>query len=309
MQKDLFNTFRPGRALTDRGQTLDQQWGRLNVTFEQLKPEEEAGRRPSLILSPMIAETGQPLLISNLDLTGISGTGAAGASQTLDLFKALPEAAKGLTLATAVRMSATFPLITPAVSLPTIPPLHPLDAGYFDDYGMAIALGYLKQRDVVDWVEANTSGIILVQINAFPAGAIPPDAVDASCADLPRATLDGAILRTLSPIASPLAGLFSSRGASMVFRNDQELDTLQQLTRKLRSKTGRPLSFEHVVFENAARASFSWYLPQRDLECMRSQLEAPHNKAALEQLTAAWRSGEAEAAAVDPPVTGQGSAQ
>ena len=300
VQKDLFNTFRPGRALSDRGRTLDEQWGKLNVTFEQQRAEEEAGRRPSLILSPMIAETGQPLLISNLDLTGISGTGAAGAQQTLDLFKALPDASRGLTLATAVRMSATFPLITPSVSLPTIPPLHPLDAGYFDDYGMAVALGYLKQRDVIDWVSANTAGIILVQINAFPTGALSPDAVDSSCADLPHATLDGAILRTLSPIVSPLAGLFSSRGASMVFRNDQELDTLQQLMRKLRAKDGKPLSFEHVVFENAARASFSWYLPQHDLECMRSQLDAPHNRVAIEQLTAAWRSGEADAASAEP---------
>ncbi len=309
VQKDLFNTFKLGRALSDRGQTLDQQWGKLNITFEQLRAEEEAGRRPSLILSPMIAETGQPLLISNLDLTGISGTGKAGAQQTLDLFKALPDAAKGLTLATAVRMSATFPLITPSVSLPTIPPLHPLDAGYFDDYGMAIALGYLKQRDIIDWMSANTSGIILVQINAFPTGALGADAVDSGCADLPQRTLDGAILRTLSPIVSPLAGLFSSRGASMVFRNDQELDTLQQLMRKLRNKDGKALSFEHVVFENAARASFSWYLPQHDLECMRSQLGAPHNKAALEQLATAWRSGEAEAAAADPAAPADGVAQ
>ena len=300
VQKDLFNTFRPGRAVSDRGRTLDEQWGKLNVTFEQMRPEEEAGRRPSLILSPMIAETGQPLLISNLDLTGISGTGAAGAQQTLDLFKAVPDAARGLTLATAVRMSATFPLITPSVSLPTIPPLHPLDAGYFDDYGMAIALGYLKQHDVIDWITANTSGIILVQINAFPTGALAPDAVEAGCADLPKPTLDGALLRTLSPIVSPLAGLFSSRGASMVFRNDQELDTLQQLMRKVRGKDGQPLSFEHVVFQNAARASFSWYLPQHDLECMRTQLDASHNKEALAQLKAAWRSGEAEAAAADP---------
>ena len=69
--------------------------------------------------------------------------------------------------------------------------------------------------------------------------------------------------------------------------------------RKLRAKDGKPLSFEHVVFQNAARASFSWYLPQHDLECMRTQLEAPHNKAALERLAVVWRSGEADAAAVD----------
>ncbi len=297
VRKDIFNTFRPGRTITDRGRTLDRQWGRLNITFAALRAEEAAGRRPSLILSPMIAETGQPLLISNLDLTGISGPlrgEAKGAQQTIDLFRTLPEAARGLTLATAVRMSATFPLITPAVSLPTIPPLHPLDAGYFDDYGMGVALAYLKQHDVIDWIAANTSGVILVQINAFPVHAAPADAGGNGCTDLTRDTLDGYIIRSLSPIVSPLAGLFSSRGASMVFRNDQGFDTLQQLMHKVPGKDGKPLSFELVAFENAARASFSWYLPQRDLECMRGQLDAAHNKVAMARLVELWRDGSVE---------------
>ena len=301
VQRDIFNTFRPARTSSDRGRTLERQWGSLNVTFEQLRAEEAAGRRPSLILSPMIAETGQPLLISNLDLTGISDApapGGTGKRQTVDLFRELPEAARGLKLATAVRMSATFPLITPSVSLPTIPPLHPLDTGYFDDYGMSVALGYLKQSDVIDWISANTSGVIVVQINAFPVHDAPTDAGGAGCTDLPRASsLDAYVWDALAPVASPLTGLFAARGASMVFRNDQEFDTLQQLMRKIPGKDGKPLSFDRVAFDNAARASFSWYLPQRDLECMRTQLDVPHNKAAMARLVDLWSQGQADAAA------------
>ncbi len=302
VQRDIFNSFWPWRTTSDRGRTLEQQWGGLNVTFEQLRAEEAAGRRPSLILSPMIAETGQPLLISNLDLTGISDTIARegpGKRQTVELFRELPEARRGLKLSTAVRMAATFPGITPSVSLPTIPALHPLDTGYFDDYGMSVALGYLKQDDVIKWIADNTSGVILVQINAFPVRSAPADAGGEGCADLPTAPREGYLWDTLAPISSPLTGLFSSRGASMVFRNDQEFDTLRQLMQKVPGKDGKPLSFERVGFENAARASFSWYLPQSDLECMRSQLQAPHNKAAFAELSKLWRNGAAE-----PVVTG-----
>jgi len=41
------------------------------------------------------------------------------------------------TLQTAARMNAAFPVISPAVDLPTRPPRRVVDAGYFDNYGMA----------------------------------------------------------------------------------------------------------------------------------------------------------------------------
>ena len=295
VRQDLFNTFKPWRTSADRGRALEQQWQTLDVTFEQLRAEEEAGRRPSLILSPMIAETGQPLLISNLDLTGITD---AGTRQTVDLFVESPETARQLKLSTAVRMSATFPVLSPSVSLPTIPPLHVLDAGYFDDYGISIALGYLKQPDVIDWIAANTSGVILVQINAFPVRTAALDSGDPACQELARGSGNDWMSRAMAPISTPLSGLFSSRGASMVFRNDQEFDTLQQLMTRTAGKDG-PLTFERVSFENAARASFSWYLPRRDLDCMRRQLEEVHNKEAFEHLAQVWNGSAPSTAAAE----------
>ena len=167
---------------------------------------------------------------------------------------------------------------------------HALTPNYADTSNIR---AYIHEM-VIDWIAANTSGVILVQINAFPVHAAPADAGGNGCTDLTRDTLDGYIIRSLSPIVSPLAGLFSSRGASMVFRNDQGFDTLQQLMHKVPGKDGKPLSFELVAFENAARASFSWYLPQRDLECMRGQLDAAHNKVAMARLVELWRDGSVE---------------
>ena len=57
----------------DRGRTLEDQWKTLDqVTFKGLREGEKAGWRPSLILSPMIVETGRRLLFSNLDLYGLT---------------------------------------------------------------------------------------------------------------------------------------------------------------------------------------------------------------------------------------------
>lgn len=284
---DLFNFVLPWRHEEDRGRTLEKQWRTLDVTFDQLREDEAAGLRPSLIFSPMLAETGQPLLISNLDLSGIDDSGSG---ETFDLFKEMPEAARHLKLSTAVRMSATFPLVSPTVSLPTIPPRHVLDAGYFDDYGMSMALAYLKQPDVVDWLAQNTAGVIVVQINAYPVATLPDGPIrQPECREAAVSTFDSLLARALEPMVGPLAGLFSARGASMVFRNDQELRLLQARFAQVRTASGAPLALDRVSFENAARASFSWYLPQRDLSCMRLQLAEPHNVKAFDRLVRLWR--------------------
>ena len=298
VQDDLLSTLLPRRRDRDRGTALEDQWQTLDVTFESLRDSEALGDKPSLIFSPMIAETGQPLLISNLDLAGIPDRDSR---QAIDLFSKLPEAAKLLKLKTAVRMSATFPFVSPSVSLPTIPPLHVLDAGYFDNYGMSIALGYLKQPDIVQWLADNTSGVILIQIKAYAASAEPDAGMTETCREQPT-SIDNWFTHAFSAIISPLEGLFNSRGASMVFRNDLELDSLKQLLGKTSDKDGNPLRLDSVSFENAARASFSWYLPKRDLDCMRQQLAAPGITSQLRKLEAAWNAWTPSvAAAEDPP--------
>ena len=284
VQDDLLNTLLPRRRDHDRGTALEDQWKTLDVTFESLRESEAQGNRPSLIFSPMIAETGQPLLISNLDLAGIPDRDS---DQAVDLFKKMPEAPGLLKLKTAVRMSATFPFVSPSVSLPTIPPLHVLDAGYFDNYGMSIALGYLKQPDIVQWLADNTSGVMLIQIKAFAQSAEADTGIAGKCRQ-PPAVPDSWINRAFSAVTSPLAGLFNSRGSSMVFRNDLELDSLKQLLGKTRDKDGNPLRLDSIAFDNAARASFSWYLPKGDLDCMRQQLNAPRIASQFKKLEAAW---------------------
>ena len=52
----------------DRGVVLENQWKTLKVPFRQLYEDEKQGRRPSLIVSPMVIESGERMLISNLDL-------------------------------------------------------------------------------------------------------------------------------------------------------------------------------------------------------------------------------------------------
>ena len=70
-----------------------------------------------------------------------------------------------LKLATAVRMSATFPYVTSAVTLPVDPPRHVVDAGYYDNYGVNLAAAWIASHRV--WITNNTSGVLVVQARAF----------------------------------------------------------------------------------------------------------------------------------------------
>ena len=85
----------------------------------------------------------------------------------------------GFRLATAARMSATAPMISPAVYLPSDPELRVADSGFYDNYGMDVAAAWLFRNRC--WLKANTSGVLLVQIRAMGrremrTGVVPPAA-------------------------------------------------------------------------------------------------------------------------------------
>jgi len=87
--------------------------------------------------------------------------------------------ANGFRLATAARMSATAPMISPAVYLPSDPELRVADSGFYDNYGMDVAAAWLFRNRC--WLKANTSGVLLVQIRAMGrremrTGVVPPAA-------------------------------------------------------------------------------------------------------------------------------------
>ena len=202
--RDFFPNSLVPWATYNRGDALEDAWidfdKGIGHTFGQIKDKEYAGLIPSIIFSPMLVEDGRRLLISNLplqDLAFIQGKALmADDEQTLrdqyrgynptkpepdlydleypdlasvsavELFGLFGEAGRdNLKLASAVRMSATFPYVTSAVALPTDPPRHAVDAGYYDNYGINLATAWVFSHRV--WIARNTSGVLVVQSRAF----------------------------------------------------------------------------------------------------------------------------------------------
>jgi hypothetical protein len=280
---DLPGAFRPSPHRHDRGVELERQWTTLAKTFPELSDGERAGWRPSLVVSPMVVESGRRLLISNLDLSRLaetkplepilitdrSGPEADAARiysrSAIEFFRIFPEARATFSLQTAVRMSATFPFASPAVNLPTDVPRRVVDAGYYDNYGVDLATSWIYVNQ--DWIRKHTSGVALIQIRAYPS-----EQEVLSFFGLPGedqrgllTKLQDRLMTSFQGLSSPLAGGLSAREWSMRFRNATQVRVLDDLLNRNRS----PRLFETFVFENSTEFAMNWFLSDRDITSMR----------------------------------------
>ncbi len=103
--------------------------------------------------------------------SGVSSEPCDYSLTALEFYRLFPEATN-FRLSTAVRMSASFPFVSPAVNLPTDPPRRIVDAGYYDNYGIQVATAWIAKN--VGWLAENTSGVTLIQIRECPQLRRPP---------------------------------------------------------------------------------------------------------------------------------------
>ena len=234
-------------------------------TFADLHPDEKAGLRPSMIFSPMMVEDSRRLLISNLNvdylaqqtgpMLGSVAPEALYSRPGLEFFGRFPASHDRFQIGTAARMNASFPVISPAVSLPTNPPRRPVDAGYFDNYGLDIAAHWLfHNREKLIEV---TGGVAIVQIRAFPLQVRG----DGFCPEDPEHGESGGLLSdALSVVSTPLQALLRARGSAAYHRNNELLSALNQSFNALH----QPGFLSTVAFELDSDAALNWYISSEE---------------------------------------------
>jgi hypothetical protein len=149
--------------------------------------------------------------------------------EALELFRLFPEAKPHFKLSTAVRMSATFPYFTPAVSLPTSPRRRVVDAGYYDNYGVGLAASWLFSSRSAAWIGEHASKIVLVQIRDSVSD---PD----RCLEQVPEGGTGVISRALEEASSPPEGMYNGVFGAASFRNDGQLELLSAYFRADRAR-------------------------------------------------------------------------
>ncbi len=270
---DLGHIFRAGGIHRDRGRVLQAHWPTLDKPFRAWREDEAQGNRPSVIYAPMLIESGAPFFISNLNLKAFRQhftyrDGSDDADEhSAELFRVLPGAYEepdgNLTVATAARLSSTFPYVLPAVSLPSKPHRRVVDAGYYDNFGIDVATGLLNTDKVRDWVVRHCSGVLIIALRAFP--------------DQPPEKTAPALARLFWWLSSPIEAMFNARGSSQTFRNREQLRLTRQIYGAALAAQGGGGDWQQqgrdfidiVTFTCDEQSSMSWHLSEADMARLR----------------------------------------
>ncbi len=191
--------------------------------------------RPDVHTRPMVVTAGSKIT-EDEDGATVGSYSLFG----LEFFKLFPKAT-AFRVATAVRMNATFPFVSPAVSLPTSPPRHVVDAGYFDNYGVYVSTAWLHMNR--DWLVDKTSGVLLIQIRD---GLSVFDRWDIDDRD---PSISKLIAQGYQFLLSPIQGAAKARSTTGMFRNDRDVESLSDW---FTLKTGHREFFTTIVLENPA---------------------------------------------------------
>ncbi len=256
----------------DRGYAFDLKFNQntdfvLNHEFDHYKNLEFESQLPTLILAPTIVNDGRRLLMSTQGLSflthepsflSLNSEKSHDAVEFSRLFR--EQSADKLSFVTALRLSASFPYITPLVNLPSQPSVELIDAGVRDNEGLEITLRYLKEFK--GWIKNNTSGVHIIQIKANRPNEIP---------------IKESKKTKLDQIALPINGVVQSFNNLQIYNksiltnwSSEVLDFSMEVSR-------------FSLFEKEDKVSLSWHLTEEE---KRTILQTFQNKSNQKEL--AW---------------------
>ena len=160
--------------LRDRGYAFERALnsntkGVLNHTLGDYQRDESAANIPLMFYHTVITRDGKKMLISTQPLRFMTKPVLDSAITKVNNPDAIDYATffaeqkpYDLRLLTILRMNATFPIVLPNVWLPSEPVIDVMDGGLRDNYGVENSLRFVTAMQ--DWIEENTSGILVVQI-------------------------------------------------------------------------------------------------------------------------------------------------
>jgi hypothetical protein len=239
---------------------------------------------PMMILTPTIVNDGRKLYIAsrpvsfmNYDMINYPEYSQFKVSGVdfQSLFK--NHGGKDLRFLSALRMSATFPYITPNTTLPTEPPVSIMDAGISDNFGLSDAVRFLYAYR--DWIAENTSGVVFVSVRDSPKlSKIAPQAS--------HSLIDG--------ITQPISTVYNN------FENFQDINSdlaisyakswfkgsIDRVDIQYQSEDYVPILQEmDSIRQNNARASLSWRLTTREKYGIVNAIFTPQNQEQIKKLT------------------------
>jgi hypothetical protein len=274
----------------DRGYTFEEQLnqiteGLMNKPISAYDSVEQQALIPMMILTPTVVNDGRKLYIAARPVSFMNADIANFPSYTSSKisgvdFQTLFKEHDGsqLRFLSALRMSATFPYITPNTTLPTEPSIKIMDAGISDNFGVSDAVRFVFAFK--EWIAENTSGIVFVSIRDSPKmGTIMPRTGQTLVDDFTQ----------------PISSVYNN------FENFQDINSdmlighartwfkapIDRIDIEYQSESYTPiLQKMDSIRQNNSRASLSWRLTTREKFGIEYTINSPANQDQLAKLAA-----------------------
>jgi len=273
---DLFFPFKKFKYngisyIKDRGTVLENQINKntdsiMEMQLKDLTKPELNSDIPIMIFSPTIINDGRKLLISASPVSYLTYNKSVeeehreiteyDAVEFSRLFE--KQNSKNLRLLSALRVSASFPFISPMVQLPSEPRVSLIDAGVRDNLGFELTLRFMDRYS--EWIKNNTSGVIIIQIKADRPSTIE---IENEKYNLKNAFLE------------PITGVINSFSTIQIYNQNQ-----------LREYAFSNLDFDvdmvsFNLFEKEEGVSLSWHLTSIEKEQILNAKNLQSNKIAF----------------------------
>jgi predicted acylesterase/phospholipase RssA len=237
---------------TDRARALEFEWQRdvdLKARLGEWKRDAIEGKRPGVVFNATIVDSGGPLLFSTIEY-----------DQTPSVAKIFDRLYEGYDtpVTSAVRMSATFPYVTPAARAhrdgksdwPDAE-YHVVDGGYYDNYGMSALVECLDNE--LEMPAVNVTELMVIRIHSMPVVNSP---------DRSPVKKRGFFFQ----MGVPVVALDNVRGAGQLSHSKVEFDLLQK---RWRERAGRKVEIDLATFEYPNYdAPLSWHLTDKQKQAI-----------------------------------------
>jgi hypothetical protein len=292
-----FQKFSDGKYeyLKDRGYAFEQQLNKntgfiLDKPISDYRVPEQQALIPLMIMSPTIINDGRKLFISSQQISYMANTTLFGQRILSEEIKGIEflkfyekHDAGNLSFLSALRMSATFPYITPNVQLPSDPAMEIMDAGLTDNFGIQDAIKFMFVFR--EWIYKNTGGIVFVIIRDSEK-QVPIEK-----------TQEPSIFQK---IFSPIGSIYNTWEYLQDFNNDELVEFSQnwfngdieivnfeyipkpKYWNALKLKNIDPGEVE--TSDRSERAALSWHLTTREKESLSRTILESNNQASVIRL-------------------------
>lgn len=241
----------------------------FNKQLSDYKKPELDSKIPMMVFSPSIVNDGRKLLVSPLGISYITrnphtpNVTYEELHDDIEYSRFFEKQNSANTLFTTVmRMSATFPYISPSAILPCEPSVEVIDAGYRDNYGLESTLRFIKTFN--DWIAENTSGIVIIQTrDKYKKKSIEQSK--------PQSFMQA--------ISKPMGSFYSNLFSVQDFNQNRLIQELDAWTKS-------NVEIINLQLHNAKgdHISLNWHLTNKEKKQVFGSLHSPENQKAINRI-------------------------